>query len=740
MRIPAMLRAAALLSCALTAFSASAAQVAPPRAPEVWQPLVKRTYRLQDLNFTKPLVFSGAEAGQQIFFPTPDNVPLRSAEVNISGNYLRSNIGHLTFLVGANDVPAFALEPTESEGTFQRNIKIPTTGLNDPFIKLDLRFSSLTSENRCSEQRSIANTLAVSPASELRYEVSGQDVKSIRSAWSMLPSVVRILVPAGTMSEGQYAAAVKVALAVSAAGRTSVITTLPQIGASVDAAELVVPPALRDAPVFQKFQGAKTVKLETAADRAAYNVLRAHNNIAVGEIALGSGWLNIAMTGDATALRTAIEGRPEALRLVDEIVKHGANPAPLEKDENLELLSVLGQPIITLPNESSAAASLLGSSWNQLANAGRAEVQAAREDHKDTKEIPLTELGGNFAVQSIVEYGDWLMAFNAAQLPPGRWPSAVELEMRVVPDASDASPVVSVTLNDVLLQADRIDPKSSVVRFAANIPPYLLASQNTLRVAVQRGPSGGDCRSQTRGYAAQILPTSRLVLDNEVIDDQFFSLKGKLSKRAFVVVPTAYLSNPLESLPFVHGFLRAMNIPSSALLLKTAAADAAFNPAESFVAFGMDLRGRHKDLKVGEGRLHLTDETGLEIADIKSAGVAALTQVVRVGNHVGISVNTTTGAPMADVKVDDLSLGDVAIYDATGRIGELGAIDSRRAGLRTALLQPSALFYRYSLWIFAGLGVLGALIVMRLVRAIVENRKLKRLAQNMPSGETPNAS
>lgn len=70
MRAIAMLRAATLLSCALTAFSVSAAQVA-PRAPEAWQPLVKRTYRLQDLNFTKPLIFSGAEAGQQIFFRLP---------------------------------------------------------------------------------------------------------------------------------------------------------------------------------------------------------------------------------------------------------------------------------------------------------------------------------------------------------------------------------------------------------------------------------------------------------------------------------------------------------------------------------------------------------------------------------------------------------------------------------------------------------------------------------------------
>ena len=233
------------------------------------------------------------------------------------------------------------------------------------------------------------------------------------------------------------------------------------------------------------------------------------------------------------------------------------------------------------------------------------------------------------------------------------------------------------------------------------------------------------------------MPTSRLVLGNEVVNDQFFSLKGKLASRAFVFVPVAYLANPLESLPFVQSFLGAMHIPPSALLLRSAAATDGFAPAESFVAFGMNLRGRHKDLKAGDGRLHLTDEAGAEIADVKSAGVAALVQVVTAGNHAGISINTTSGLPLADVKVDDLSLGDVAIFDSTGRIGELGATDSRRTGLRQALLEPSALFYRYSLWLMAGMGILGGLILMRIVRGIVDSRKLKQMAKNMPSGDTP---
>jgi hypothetical protein len=730
-------RAAGLLCLGLIAacpsYAASAAKIEP------WQPVVRRVFKLQDLNFTRPLIFSGTEVGQQIFFPMPDNVPLRFAEVDIVGNYLRSTVGHLTFLVGANDVPAFALEPNDAEGNFARRINIPTDGLSSPFIKLDLRFSSLTSENRCSEQRSIANVVAVSPMTELRYEVAARDVKSIRAAWSMLPPVVNILVPAATMTEGQFAAAVKVALAVSATGRTPIITTLPQIGATVDVAGLQVPPALAVLSIFQKFDNAQTVKLESPVDRAAYNLLRAYNGQAVGDIVLGAGWLSIALTPDLLALRAAVEGRPDVQGFLAEILDKNDDRVPLDKEENLELLSILGLPVISLPNESSAAASLLGSSWNRLANAGRAEVQAAKEDRKDAKEIPLSEFGGNFATQSIVEYGDWLTTFSAAQLPAGRWPSAIELEMKVSPDASDASPVVSVALNDVLLQADKVDPKDNTVRFAANIPPYLLASQNTLRVAVQRGPSGGDCSSQARGYPAQILPTSRLVMGNQTIGDQFFSLKGKLAQRAFVVVPASYLANPLESVPFVHAFLRGMNTPPSALLLRALPNTEGFAPPESFIAFDFELQGRRKGLKVGEGRLHLTDEVGAEIADIKSAGVAALAQVVTAGGNIGVAVNTTSGRPVSDVKVDDLSLGDVAIFDTTGRIGELGVTSSRRAGVRQVLLQPSALFYRYSLWIFAGMGVLGGLILMRIVRGIVDGRKLKKQAKEMPAGDAHHA-
>jgi len=698
--------------------------------------MVRRTFKLSDLNFASPLIFSGAEFGQQIFFPIPSGAPLQSAEVQLIGNYLRSTIGHLAFLVSANDVPTYALEPADSEGTFNRLLAIPTAGLDSNFVKVDLKFSSVMTENRCSDQRSIANVVAVSPLTELRYDVLARDVTNVRTAWSMLPPVTRILVPDGPMTEAQYAAAVKVALAVSAAGRKPVITSLPKLGSAVDVSGLAVPSAFADIAAFQKFRDMRMVTLASPADRGAYMALLAYNNTGVGEILLGADWLRRAMTIDISALRTVTEC-PEALRLLDALMQDATEVSVADKDDNLRLISVHGQPVILLDKEASAAASLLGTGWAQLASAAHMEVNAVKDLRWDGDTISLSEFTGNFATQSIVEYGDWLTSFNISQLPANRWPSAVELEMRVSPDSSDAAPVVTVTLNDVLLQARKINPKDEVVRLVANIPPYVLASQNTLRIAVQRSAAAGDCRALTRGYPAQILPTSHLVLDNESLDNQFFSVKPKLAARTFVAVPAKYLAAPLESLPFVQSFLGGLNIPPSALLLKVTDEKAVFSPSMDYVAFGLTIPGRRKNLSVADNTLHLTDEAGVEIAHMKGTAAAALAQVITINDHVGVSINTTTGSPIPGIVVDDLSVGDVAIYDATGRIGELGAAESRRVGIRSALLEPSALLYRYNIWILVGAGILAALIVMRLVRAIVENRKFKQLTANTPPGEPP---
>ncbi|MCA0200091.1 MAG: cellulose biosynthesis cyclic di-GMP-binding regulatory protein BcsB [Proteobacteria bacterium] len=727
--------AVAIAAASTVAFGAEAQETQAVRAPASagaavqgsFRPYLERSFALSDLNFANPLIFSGAEFGQQIFFAIPRDVSVHDVAIDIEGNYLRSDLGHSVLVASVNDIPGFSIEPKDASGAFTRTINVPESQLADPFVKLDLRYSSIVSEDRCTEQRSIANVITVSPKSKLRYRVNADDVKDVRSAWGMLPSRPTILIPAGAIDETHYAAALKLALAMSAAGHQPQIVTAPVVGDTVDVSGLKVPAALTRIAAFRIFEGQEKVTLANQAERGAYALLSVLHGHALGEVAIGSKWLAAQTKADMAALTAEAErAGPNAARALAGLLADLPSTAIGGVDDNLTLETILGQPVITLANDASRAASLLATQWSRLANAEGLDVAFAGSEPVDMNAIQLGEFGGNLAAQSIIQYGDWVTAFDAAQLPPGRWPSNIELEMRVSPDASDVAPLVTIMLNDVLLRAEKVDPNSETVRINADVPPYLLASRNTLRISLQRGPSSGDCRTLNRGYLAQILPTSRLVLGNETIDGQFFGLKSKLANGALIAVPKAYLETPTESLPYVFQFLRELKVNSSSIRLRTVDDAASYRPEGTFVSFGVPLPGKRKNLQVADNSMLLTDETGLPIANIKGARDAAVVQIVSLGEVTGLSVNSTTGKPIPGIQVNDLGEGDVAIYDASGRIGDLGAGDFRMAEIKRALLSPSALFHRYSIWIMTGIGVLLAMLVMSATRAFVVARKRHR--------------
>ncbi len=696
-----------------------------------FRPFLARAFMLSDLNFASPLVFRGAEFNQQIFFQIPRDVPVHDLAIDIDGNYLRGDQGHAAFVASVNDVPAFAVEPKDGSGAFFRTIPVPADRLTDPFVKLDLQYSTLTTEDRCTTQRSIANVMTVAPQSLLRYRVYAADITDVRTAWGMLPAAPRILIPATGIDETHYAAALKIALAMSALNRRPAIVSVPAVGATVDASGLAVPADLARIAAFASFAGAdvKAVKLSSPAERGAFAVLEAIHGRAAADVAIGADWLAAQTLADLQALTAEAEAAgPAAARALAGYVAQLPISGSAHTKDNLTLETVLGQPVITLANDASRAASLLATQWSRLANNDGLDVTFAGSEAVDQNAIQLGELGGNLQAQSIVNYGEWVTAFDAAQLPAGRWPSNIELEMRVSPDASDVSPMVTIMLNDVLLRAEKVDPDDATVRLRADVPPYLLASRNTLRIGLQRGPSTGDCRTLDRGYPAQILPTSRLVLGNESIDTQFFGLKSKLANNAIIAVPKNYLADPTQSLPFVFQFLRELNVSSSSIRLETIEDAATYRPTATFVSFGVALPGRRKNLQVADNALHLTDETGLPIAHVEGARPAAVVQIVSLAEIAGLSVNSSTGKPIPGIKVTDLGEGDVAIYDASGRIGDLGAGDFSLQEIRRALLQPSAIFHRYSIWIVSGIAVILAMLLMSAVRAFVVSRKQRRAA------------
>lgn len=693
------------------------------------RPTLTRTISLQDMGFLQPIVFSGADAERQIFFGVPREVPLLNAQVTLAGSHLKAPNGRMTMLAELGGRPVSTIDFEGGEGNFARPIPVPAAAQQDGYLRMGIKFTAMGTGDRCTDQRSIGNVVSLDPATRLTYQLDPRDVRSVRSAWSILPYDAKILMSGGPLTTAQYDAAARMALAVHASGRKPVFTALPEIGGWVPTGGLRGAEGLGDVAVFRKFiDAAGKARLDSPADRGAYMVLLALSGQSLGDIAVDSAAIRRIVDGDLAALRADLaKEAPTVAAAMDRWLAEAQRQPKAEGGENLTLALMLGYPQLQLDTETApVSAALMGSRWQRLARSETLTVRTVKDAERAADHLPLSELSGSFAPQAITDYGEWAVSFSAAQLPPERWPTAVELEMRVAPDSADVSPVASVLLNDTLLRAQKVDPNSSVFRMTADIPSFLLGANNTLKIALQRGALAGDCKAVPRGYLAQLLPTSRVSLGKSSIDGQFFGLLPRFANAAAVYIPADYLKHPVDALPFTVAFMRALSITSSSLRLAAVDKDLPFKPDHAFVAFGSALKGVRAGVSVTGDRLTLAGDDKEVLLDLTGAGDVAVAQIGEINGTYGVLVDTSQGGPLPAVKVDQLANGDVAVVDGTGIVAELGAAERKAQAVERALYEPAALAYRYREYLIAGFSILFALVLMRGIRGVVTARKRNR--------------
>jgi len=169
-----------------------------------------------------------------------------------------------------------------------------------------------------------------------------------------------------------------------------------------------------------------------------------------------------------------------------------------------------------------------------------------------------------------------------------------------------------------------------------------------------------------------------------------------------------------------------LSFTSSSLRLAVVDEARPAKPDMAFVAFGSALPGVRAGVEIRQDRLVLAGETRETLVDLSGAGDVAVARIGEIDGVPGVLVDTRPGARLPVVRVDQLAHGDVAVIDATGVVAELGAAERRADAIDRALYEPAALIHRYRTHLIAGFGVLSALVLMRIVRAIVMVRKRNR--------------
>ncbi|MDB5366152.1 MAG: cellulose synthase [Rhodospirillales bacterium] len=685
---------------------------------------IRRSVTLRELGMREPVVFTGYEGLRELFFAVPANVELLHPELRLTGSYLRPIPGRTSIAFEVEGRPGAAQLLDASSGTIDATIRPPLTPNAQGFVRASMRYGSITTDDSC-DQRAVGNAVTIEPSSSFTYAIRASDLTELRTTWQALPWRTRLVLPTGALAPEQFEAAIRLALAVRGTGRQVDFAALPQRGDTVSAGDLDVPAELAAVPAFAAFAERRIdIVLDTQAKRAAYLVLQSMQGRAPGDVFFGRDWIARDLAPDLEALSAEIaRAAPSLSSSYAQWLRDGTVVAGSERD-NLATGRVLGAPALFVnASGSPVATAFFASDWRQLGNASSLSVRAVARQANDVDWIPLTRLGAAPAPKVVSLFDEWVLGFDATQLPPGKWPRTIELELNVAPDASRTDPVVAVTLNDNLLRAQKVEKSGDVVRVSARVPAYALGPANTLRVSVQRGALLGDCRTIQRGYPAQLLPTSRILLEADNFDDQFFGLAAGFAQRGVIAVPPRYLAQPLDALPFVVEMARALGFaPASARLLQS---DGAFQPDAPFLAFDLPLPGTRREARFETGGLMVSDLDGSTLLDLGGTEQVALAQLVTSGERRGVAVDTMPGARLPAVTLPSLTRGRLAVVDRTGVLALVGEYDQSRSAVNREVMRLDAVLYRNREWMVAAAAVLAALVVMRAVRWLVMRRRRK---------------
>ncbi|MCW2307720.1 cellulose biosynthesis cyclic di-GMP-binding regulatory protein BcsB [Rhodobium gokarnense] len=181
-----------------------------------------------------------------------------------------------------------------------------------------------------------------------------------------------------------------------------------------------------------------------------------------------------------------------------------------------------------------AAAHLLQSRWRALATSPEVD-RLHRSDRSAPDRLDFSDLGSDPAILQVVDRGSWTVSLPVTRVPPGKRISGMVVDMSVAGNGGKTPPVVSVTMNGLLLASVVVQDRDRV-RLDVDLPSGLMTTSNSVEISAVRQVRGGDCTHAPQGYDAQLLPSSHFVLGDAGPVDDFFELGPHFAEGVTVVL------------------------------------------------------------------------------------------------------------------------------------------------------------------------------------------------------------
>ncbi|VVE40844.1 hypothetical protein PFI31113_04117 [Pandoraea fibrosis] len=687
-----------------------------------------RNIALSDLGITAPVVLAG-DANQEFYLPVPKGLALADASVAFDGRYLKGAAGPASVVLSIDGQPMTSQSVPDGDGPLQRNLAVSSRARDTGFVRLGVNWHSRTGTYRCEPDRSMANSVTISPQTRLTYRIDPKSVASLDDAWSTLPGTPALLVAGKKLDKDAFDSAWRVGVALERSGRRVIVRALPAVGDGVDTRGVDVPAALAGVPAFAAIKdNSASHKLASDAELGALLAVGAPS--VSGEVVVADAALRARMTAALDALQAQFSSDSDAAAAFK---AWRAARAPLSIDalaaKQIRLTPMGGQSVIAIAGDAGAqAAGLFDDSLRRLLVSNNVTAPIAHTpDIEDKQVVRLSSLGGSADSFDVLARGDWTVSFPlTAVASGGRMPGEISLYLSAAPGPAASKPVATVFWNGILLAAKQLDANGRPEQLKARVPGYALGVNNILRVSVQRQPYSADCNEIPQAYPVNVLPAASYVRPGKAEPDgTFVGLLPLMAGDPQLIVPDRYLAAAPENIKRVIGIAAASGLSPSRAELTVAAGDKSVKPGKPFVAMEVQIDGAkpsavvtdRKRLEIGGKDAKWLDMTGLQRL--------STAEVVRGGGQDGL-LWYAIGEPTADVGVPFLlNRGNLAII---GPGGPVAWIDTSNPD---ASLPPGAgesAFYewrRYVSWGVPAIAIALLVLLLILILALRAGRKNK---------------
>lgn len=572
--------------------------------------LMVTTVSLGDLGFKNGIRFANLGGRHEIFVPLPQSANLSATELALVVDDMSAHEARRNVEILVNDRSVAAI-PLDGKGV-SRTIRVPLGRIKarEGFLKVAFVYSGAATQDRCIDVRYVGDSLTLRPESGIDLEFDPETLRDVATIAALMPRDVNILLPDHQLSAVGFATALTVSRSIMFTGRRASFSTGNSIPSeSIDA------------------QGRR--------QWTRGSVVIGSSDELTGTVQAETGSQVPMIPGVGAINAIQISGYPAL------IVSEGAS---------VRAAALLGNPSI-------AAA-------RGLTNASVASVgtTALSSDH-----ITFDQLGLEQAATEVYGRADIAVAIDTRNLPANTQLARLLLDIMVAPDSAGEKAVVSVFVNEKLLES-AVAAQGEPTRIDIPLPNGLVDTIANIRAVVQRRSAQGDCRFEPQGYPAQILGSSAIILAPAGAVHDFADLSTQWGNGVAVMAPPAAAKQPekfLSLLASMVGNLTPELAPISVMFVDNATAA---KPTGPFIVVSeLPPNGSDPHVHFDRGRVEVKDRSGHTLLDLGGFASGAVAQLVRSEEFPGIWIKPLAAdGTLPSPPLLRLGRGDVAFIDEKG--------------------------------------------------------------------------